>query len=847
MTVLKSKEAALCEEIPFWDFFDTPIAHTVLTDGSLAGGLLVTLKDIECMDAAQINRITLGLRSMLNSVSEKTSLQFVFSVGSNFEEAISALEARVDERSPMLVKKLVGSRLASLRAEQASGALYKPELYVFLKVPKPQKKSDGFIKGLLKKEEEFCVSASAAYKQICEILEENIEGLGSGLLAAGFESRVLTKTELLSCVYKYLNPKRSQSEPLPKMPNTPTGPKLEKQTLRDNPWLADASPREALLFGDLILDYNGYTLDSYLHKVITLKTLPEVTFAGMLSSFLNMPFHFDLIFGVEVPPQSGEMSKLNQKRRMAHSLAMTHGNKASDLESESKLGATEDLIRELLASGQRIYATQMSIVLRAPVGTEGEKLLKRRVREVLARLRALHGAEGLEESVGSWRIVKGQIPAAPKSLERARKMKTHNLADFLPVYGPEIGDKNPSVIFKNRLSGLVAYDPFDPSLPNFNSLVTGASGAGKSFLNNCILLQDMATNLRVFIIDIGGSYKKLTEALGGQYVEMDLSEKYRINPFHLNDPRCEPSAQKIKSLLAVLECMVSEEGSERITKLDRALLEKNIIELYEKKRSQGCVPELSDLSEKLAKSNEPSLVSFSKMLYSWTGDRSYGKLLDGKGSLRTDSKICTFDLKGLSNYPDLQSVMILILTDFILSQIEGDRNYKNRIILDEAWQSLKVPAAANFMEYCVRTSRKMGLGSGITFITQGVEEIIESSIGAAIIGNTATKFVMLQRGDSEILGNALKLNEQELALIYSLEQRKGHFSEGFMIKADTRQVIRVFPAPIEYWLSTSDGRDNQYLDELMGNRKLSLSEAIEEAASEHPWGIAATKTQKESR
>ena len=58
-----------------------------------------------------------------------------------------------------------------------------------------------------------------------------------------------------------------------------------------------------------------------------------------------------------------------------------------------------------------------------------------------------------------------------------------------------------------------------------------------------------------------------------------------------------------------------------------------------------------------------------KMLYLWTGDRPYGKLLDGQGTLRTDARVCTFDLKGLSQYPDLQAVMILILTGAIIGDL----------------------------------------------------------------------------------------------------------------------------------------------------------------------------------
>ena len=94
---------------------------------------------------------------------------------------------------------------------------------------------------------------------------------------------------------------------------------------------------------------------------------------------------------------------------------------------------------------------------------------------------------------------------------------------------------------------------------------------------------------------------------------------------------------------------------------------------------------------------------------------------------------------------------------------QSDDEISGRIILDEAWELLKSPAAARFMEYCARTLRKTG--SGITFIIQGVEEIISSPIGAPILNNTATKFVMLQRGDSKALQAALKLNGQELSLM----------------------------------------------------------------------------------
>lgn len=556
----------------------------------------------------------------------------------------------------------------------------------------------------------------------------------------------------------------------------------------------------------------------------------------MISGLLRLPFHYDLMLNVDIPPQVKDMSKLQAKRRMAHSMSVSHGNRATDLENESKLNSTEELIRELLNTGQKIFASEMVIVLRSPHGKSGEKELNKKIRELLSRLRSMNGAEGLTETVASWKVFKNSLPLAPGELVRGRRMKTNNLVDFLPVYGPRLGDEHPKVIFGSRLGSLISYDPFSPELPNYNALVTGSSGSGKSFLNNCILAQELARGTRAFIIDIGGSYKKLTQALGGQYVEVNLSQEYSINPFYIPDATAEPSSQKVKSLLAVVELMIAEDDTTKLPKLDRVLLEKAILETYERCRKKSLVPKLSDLVKTCESSEEQSLKNIAKMLFSWTGDRPYGVLLDQEGSLRAHGSICAFDLKGLSNWPDLQGVMILILTEFILSEVELDKTTNKRIILDEAWELLKSPAAARFMEYCARTLRKTG--SGITFITQGVEEIVSSPIGAAILNNTATKFVMLQRGDSKALQAALKLNSQELSLIHSLEQRKGVFSEGFMIEGVHRQVVRIEPQPLEYWLSTSDAKDNLLIEQIMKDSETDLQGALKVATAKYPFGVA---------
>ncbi len=832
MGIFKEKEASLCEELPYWDFFSTPMPHAVLSDSSIVMGFQSELLDIECMDDSEVNNLTMAIRNCLNSVSEGSYIQFYLDVDSDFTEvAKKHIDLRKDNLLP-LIANIAKSRDSAINRDIEERNLYNPKLKIYLRRVVEAPKSTS----ILKKAEEFTKVNSEHFDDLYESVSQDLDILRSAFESLGLHTHDLTKETILEDIYKFFNPKRSKDINTPAIQSV-KNENLEEKILSSEEWLANSSPREQLTFGDLVLSLRQFTLDLYHHRVISLKTLPENTFAGQLSHFLRMPFHYSILLSIYVPYQSTEMAKLQQKRKMAHSLASNNSGKASDLESESKLSATEELIRELLNTGQKIYSVQMNVLLKEEASKDGEKKLNRQVRDVLSRFRSLQGAEALEETVGSWKVIKGNFPMSPIKQERSKKIKTNNLADFIPLYGPRKGDENPVILFRNRMNGLISYDPFDSKLNNYNCLVTGSSGSGKSFLNNCILLQEMARGLRVFVIDIGGSYKKLTEALEGQYIEMDLSEKYKVNPFHINDINAGPSNQKIKTLLSMIECMVTDEGMEKLDKYTKIEIEKEVINLYEQKKAEGKIPILSDLESKLKKSAEPSLKKIAKMLFIWTGDRPYGKLLDGQGELRTNAEICSFDLKGLSQYPDLQSVMILTLTDFILSQVEGDRSVKKRIILDEAWELLKSPAAATFMEYSARTLRKTG--SGITFITQGIEEIANSPIGSAILNNTATKILMLQRGDVDILRRTLKLNSQELDLIQSLKQMKGHYSEGFLIEGLESQVIQVHPSPLEYWLATSDANDNNYLYGLVEDG-MNFNEAIGQAAKKYPYGINQT-------
>lgn len=136
---------------------------------------------------------------------------------------------------------------------------------------------------------------------------------------------------------------------------------------------------------------------------------------------------------------------------MAHSLANSQSNRVSDLESESKLNQTTLLLRDIIETGQKIFQGELVLILREENTKDGQRLLNLKTKEVLSQFKTLSGSEACDETVGAWKIFKSDLPLAPMSLVRGKRLKTYNLVDFLPMFGPARGDDLPTVLFSASL------------------------------------------------------------------------------------------------------------------------------------------------------------------------------------------------------------------------------------------------------------------------------------------------------------------------------------------------------------------------------------------------------------
>ncbi len=771
----------LVDQLQVWGFEEGKL---IFKDLSLGSVLELTAKDISCSTDEYLNSLQNVTCDFLNGLPEKLSIQFVQMTTGGSSKMTDDHAVLLKDSASDLSKSLLVERVQKLSELSLKNEIIDQKLFVvirrsFVNKVKTEKKRFKIFKREDNSEEYFAHSILEPELKLFNQMEMNIQ---KGFETLGIKTRTLSEAETYSLLYDQWNPDR---------------------LIPENSFNSEDF-RDGLLLNDFVITPRGFMLGQTHHRVLSLKIMPEKTFASMAEKLRELPFGSNLYLTIQVLDQANEDLALKTQRRIAYS--MYSGQKGvQDLESAAKLQDIEAVLSKRVSGETKIFSVALNVILK----NDDEHVLDSQVAEVLAKFRELSGSEGMLESLAASPIFLDLALPNAKCSDRTRRMNTEVLADFLPIFGDWKGHQIPRVLLRNRSGGLIGFDPFSPTLTNFNQVISGGSGAGKSFSTNVLITHLMKEDPKVFILDIGGSYKKTTENFGGQYIPIGADSKISINPFDLSDQSIEAIDQKIKFLTSLVELMTKEDDEKGIRKLERSEIETIIKTILRDKKDAR----LSDLKNILFKHEEPSLKKMGKILEPWCGDSPYGKFIDQRSNLTLSQKIVCFDLKGLESQPDLQAVCLFLITDLIWREVQKDRINAKFVVFDECWQLLESDAGARFLESVFRTFRKYK-ASAIA-ISQAMEDFSNSKVSSAILPNSSIKWILKQTGGNlGSLQKILNLNSRELKLVESVTSKKGFYSEAFLIAGDDKQVVKIESTPLEYWLSTTDPVDIKALDDV---------------------------------
>ncbi len=796
--------SALADQLQIWGFQDNAV---IFADGSLGCVLELSPLDVSCWEDERVDAFAQRLGSFLNSLPAGVDIQFVQEIGTGNSDIIDRSAALRSEGSPPSVTALQESRQEWLRERDRAGLIPRHTMKLVVRRSGAPARLHPRV---FSKSKSFEPMTEAYLDRELKALVHLQEELMRGLKALDLRARLLDEREVAEAIYRLWNPCRPLT-------------------------LGNYDPEEvrsSLVFTDACVNDRGFALGDVFHRIVSLKLLPDQTHASMARVLRNLPLDSKLFLSVCIPDQQKEFDLLQTQRRIAFSMARGKRVGVADLESEAKLEDLETLISQLVSQGEKIFQVSLNILLRAKSREE----LDEQAALALATIREMAGAEGMEESLAAFDIFTELAIPNGRSRERAKRIKTSNVADFLPVYGPWAGHETPRVLLRSGEGSLVGFDPFSKDLTNYNQIITGGSGSGKSFLTNLLLLQMLKEQPKVFIVDIGGSYKKLCENLDGQYIPFDLTSALSLNPFDLLPGETVPSSQKIKFLVGLVEMMTKEEGETSLGRLERAEIEEAIQGVYDANEA----PRLSHLRDRLLTHPELPIRKFGKILGPWCGDTAYGRLVDRATTVALERGLVSFDLKGLESYPDLQAVCLYLITDYVWREVQRDRGTMKFLVFDECWKLLENPAGSSFIGEVFRTFRKY-YASAVA-ISQNIDDFAKSRVSGAILPNTSIKWVLMQKGaDKNRLKEVLHLNDNEIALVSSLHQERGVYSQAFLMAEETHCLVAIEPTPLEYWMATTDPRDLARIESIQKqNPEITSLAVLERLAKEIPRGVVAS-------
>ena len=409
--------------------------------------------------------------------------------------------------------------------------------------------------------------------------------------------------------------------------------------------------------------------------------------------------------------------------------------------------------------------------------------------------------------------------ATVDTLDRDHILPVQAIATTLPVQADFVGMPRPELLFTGRKGNLCGIDLFDPAANNHNALVCASSGAGKSFLVNYLVYNYLASQAKIRIIDIGGSYRKMTALAGARYLDFRHDRPISLNPFStVMDP-----AFDLPVIAPIIACMAAG-GGPPPDSIEQALIRQAVRYAYQQAGVQADLDlvhqYLQQLKQLTGERDEICLkaASLAFTLAEYTSSGMYGCFFNGTSDLRIASDpFVVLELEQLKARQDLFRVVTLQVINAVTQDLYlSDRSQRRLIVFDEAWQFLGGQShGTEVIEEGYRRARKYG--GSFTIITQSVLDMQQfGSVGDVIRNNSAFKFY-LESADypKARQHNLLQVDDFGLAMLNSVKTMKPRYSEIFMETPFGTGVARLSVDPYSYYVFTSDPREIAEIDALL--------------------------------
>jgi conjugal transfer ATP-binding protein TraC len=426
-------------------------------------------------------------------------------------------------------------------------------------------------------------------------------------------------------------------------------------------------------------------------------------------------------------------------------------------------------------------------------------------------------------------------PALQNDLRQFGRINTKT-ADNAVMTSPLIaewkGTQTPVMTLFGRRGQIIGFDLFDNTGGNFNFAVAALSGSGKSVFVNEMTYRYLGAGAKVWIIDVGRSYKNLCELLDGEFIEFSDERQNTIclNPFSMI---IDINAD-MEMVLPLLAQMAS--PREPLDNYGYTALGSAIKRVWDAKGRSATITDIYELLQTGRLSSEGEyerdLSRLATALEPYTRHGVYASYFEGDANIQFDKDFVVLELEELKSKKDLQSVVMQLIMYRITQEMYRDRSRRKLVIIDESWDLMGSGSSGSFIEAGYRRARKYGGAFGT--ITQSVDDYYKNEATKAAINNADWLFLLRQKAENiERLGKEgkLSLDEWLKRQLGSVSTEHGNFSEIYIHSPMGSGLGRLLLDPFSMLVYSTRAEDYEAIKRLR-EQGLSVADAIEQLVTQ---------------
>lgn len=408
----------------------------------------------------------------------------------------------------------------------------------------------------------------------------------------------------------------------------------------------------------------------------------------------------------------------------------------------------------------------------------------------------------IRETMGQLPAWFGRLPGAARSLQfREMLVSAGSAACLAPLWGDPVGHSRcrhlragPLAVLETRGRTRFGWDLFGGSDVG-HTAVFGATGGGKSFFLNFLLVNALRYRPRVCVLDLGGGYQALTELVGGSYLALDPRAGSGLALRPLDIEKSDAALHFLSGWVGELLAL----GGYAFSGDDGGEVRKAVEAVFEMPRPRRGLGQLAGL---LPPRMKPAMAR-------WVQGGAWGHVFDppGEASLELDPHWQVIDIRGAERAPDLCAAALGWFLERMRSDIEDPAELERFkvMVVDEAWKFLGDGASGEFLADAARTWRKRN--AALVVATQSAGDVLAAEAAPRILESVPNRVYLANPDLASAAAEPLGLSAAEVDTVRRLQAKRELYLQRRAATAAGRSagaVLRLDVGAEDRWLYTSD-------------------------------------------